>query len=119
MKLPFDFGDLDVAEWIRGAIAAFVSGGASAVTSGITVSALDNKDYNLTTGASKLMLLMLTMFLVNGLMGLMFFLRQKPVPDHKVVVTTVQEVEKKPGSVVTTTVKETHTEPAEKTAIKE
>ena len=56
MKLPFDFGDLDVAEWIRGAIAAFVSGGASAVTSGITVSALDNKDYNLTTGASKLML---------------------------------------------------------------
>ena len=111
MKLPMDFGDLDIGEWIRGAIAAFVSGGASAVTSGITVSALDNKDYNLTTGASKLMLLMLTMFLVNGLMGLMFFLRQKPVPDHKTVTTTVQETTRKPQAIVVTTVEEVHTEP--------
>ena len=114
MKLLGDFDDLDIAEWLRGAIAAFVSGGASAVTSGITVSAIDNKDYNLGEGSGKLLVLMTTMFLVNGFMGLMFFLRQKPVPDHKVVERTVERTIQKPEGVqVIETVKETHTEPTE------
>jgi uncharacterized membrane protein HdeD (DUF308 family) len=76
-------GDLDFSEWLRGLVAAFISGGASAVTGGFTVSALDPRDYNLQEGMPRLLLLMGAMFLVNGILSMMLFLRQKPVPDHK------------------------------------
>lgn len=104
----------ETVEWLRGLAAAFIGGGASAITSGITVSAMDSKDYNLAEGAGKLYALMGVLFTVNGLVSAAMFLRQKPVPEaHKVVVKTVQTVEKEPGAVVTTTVKETHVEPQE------
>lgn len=79
MQMPVLGGGLDFKDWFKGLVAAFVSGGASAVTSGFTVSALDPKGYNFQS--SKIYTLMLAMFLVNGIMGAMMFLRQKPVPD--------------------------------------
>ena len=85
MKLPVGLGDLDFAEWIRGLLAAFIGGGASAVTSGVTVSAMDPKDYNLAEGAHKLYALMGVLFMVNGLVSAAMFLRNKPVPEHRVV----------------------------------
>lgn len=81
MQLPGGFGDLDFADWLRGLFAAFVSGGSSAVVSGFTVSLMDPKDYGFRAG--KVYALMGTMFLVNGIMGAMMFLRSKPVPNHK------------------------------------
>ena len=83
MRLPAGLGDLDFAEWLRGLLAAFVGGGASAITSGITVSAMDSKDYNLAEGAGKLYSLMGVLFMVNGLLSAAMFLRNKPVPEHK------------------------------------
>jgi hypothetical protein len=115
MLLPLGWGDLDFSEWFRGLIAAFVSGGASAITSGITVSAMDSRDYNLATG--KIYALMGAMFAVNGLMGAAMFLRNKPVPDHKIVTTTIQETTvrpTKPATTVVRTVEEVHTEPKDK-----
>lgn len=47
MNLPLGFGRLDVSDWVRGLMAAFISGGASAVTSGVTVNMLDPEHYNI------------------------------------------------------------------------
>ena len=104
----------ETVEWVRGLLAAFIGGGASAITSGVTVSMMDPKDYNLAEGAAKLYALMGVLFTVNGIMSAAMFLRQRPVPDpHKVVVTTVETaVEKPKGTVTKTTVAETHVEPA-------
>jgi hypothetical protein len=74
-------GHLDFGEWIRGLVAGFVQGGAGAVTSGLTVSAMDPHDYNLGGGLRKLMGLMVAMFVVNGFLGAMSYLRNKPVPE--------------------------------------
>ena len=101
MTIPGGFGDLDFREWGLGLVASFVSGGASAVTSGFTVSALDPKDYNFQDGLSKLLILMGAMFLVNGIMSMMLFLRQKPVPDHKLIKTTIEETVVQPALAAT------------------
>jgi hypothetical protein len=109
-------GDLDFSEWFRGLVASFISGGASAVSGGITVSALDSKDYNFQTGLPKLLTLMGVMFLVNGILSMMLFLRQSPVPSHKTVMTTEKTTVVQPTSPPTkieTTVVETHKEPLE------
>lgn len=111
MKLPLGFGELDFEDWFRGLIASFISGGASALTSGFTVSAMDPKDYNFQTGFSKLMSLMSAMFLVNGVMSMALFLRNKPVPDMKTIKMTTETttVGAKP-IVEVKTVEETHVE---------
>ncbi len=113
MSIPFIGGDLDFSEWVRGLMAAFISGGASAITGGFTVTQMDPKDYNIY--GRKLYALMGTMFLINGVIGAAMFLRTKPVPDHKVVKTTVQETTVEPGvpPVKVKTVVETHAEPLE------
>ena len=80
MELPLRFGYLDFRDWLRGLIASFISGGASAITSGFTVSAMDPNDYNLYN--TKLYMLMGTMFLVNGILGAAMFLRNKPIPNE-------------------------------------
>lgn len=81
MQLPLGFGDLDFEDWLRGLIAAFVQGGASVVTGGITVASMDAKDYYM--GSHKLYALVGAMFTVNGILGAAMFLRQKPVPELK------------------------------------
>lgn len=112
IELPLGIGNLDFEDWLHGLIAAFVQGGAGAVTGGITVATMDPKDYFL--GSHKLYALMLAMFLVNGILGAMAFLRQKPVPDYKTVKTTVETTEQaRRPAVVVTTVEETHVEPKE------
>jgi len=114
MEIPILGGDLDFSEWFRGLLAAFISGGSSAVTSGFVVSSMDPADYNLRNG--RIYSLMGAVFVVNGLVGMAMFLRTKPVPDHKVVTTTTKETVVQPTSPpkkVETTVVETHQEPLE------
>ena len=111
MQLPLGIGNLDFGDWLHGLIAAFVQGGAGAVTGGITVATMDPKDYFL--GSHKLYALMVAMFLVNGILGAMSFLRQKPVPDYKTVTTTVQktQITGMPPTKIVETVEEMHQEP--------
>jgi len=111
MQLPLGFGRLDFEDWFRGLIAAFVSGGASAVTSGLVVSLNDPKDYAI--GTTKFYNLVWSVFVMAGLIGAIAFLRTKPLPDLKTVTTAVATTTQ-PGQPpkVVTTVQETHVEPA-------
>ncbi len=101
------FSGLDIGDWLRGLVAACVSGGSSAVVSGGVVAVQDPEHFR-GGGAFRLMGLM---FLTNAAMGMFLYLKQKPVPDLKTVSTTVQTTEKTAGAVVQTTVKEVHQEP--------
>lgn len=79
MNLPLGFGSLDFSDWVRGIVSAFVSGGASAVSSGIVVSNNDPKDYAI--GTHKFYTLVWTVFATAGLLNAVAFLRTKPVPE--------------------------------------
>jgi hypothetical protein len=76
MNLPNGFGRLDFGDWLYGLGAAFIGGGAGAVSAGLGVSMLDPKDWNLGTG--KLYALVGSVFVINGLLNMMAFLREKP-----------------------------------------
>lgn len=118
MKLPGDLGRLDFSDWFYGLISGFIGGGAGAVTSGITLNLLDPNDFNVYT--SKFYITVGAMFLANGTMTAMGFLRQKPLPTFKTVETTVRTTEQRsePPTIVTT-VKETVTAPVSPADLKE
>jgi hypothetical protein len=110
MKLPLGFGEIDWSDWLRGLFAAFISGGASAVTSGFVVSVNDPKDY--APGSSNFFWLVFSVFCASGLLGAMAFLRTKPIPDMKTVKSTIQVTEQGDAPPKTvSTVTEIHTEP--------
>lgn len=112
MKLPGDLGKLDFTDWAYGLLAAFIGGGASAVTSGLTLNVLDPKDFNVYS--SKIYVLMGGMFLVNGIMSGFAFLRQNPLPVLHTKERTVQLTEQagEPTTKVTT-VKDTIVAPVQ------
>jgi uncharacterized membrane protein len=113
MMLPAGFGELDWSNWVKGIMSGFISGGASAVVSGFTVGLMDSKDYNFQNG--KLWTLIVTLFIVNGVLGMMLYLTKSPLPGVKQITTTVQttEIKTKPAATVVTTVEETHVEKLE------
>lgn len=98
-------GTLDWSDWLRGIFAAFIGGGAGAVTSGVVVSMNDPKDYNLYT--SKFYHLVIAVFAVNGLISMFAFLHQRPVPDQIKTVLTTEKIEVSPEAVITTKVEKT------------
>jgi hypothetical protein len=112
MRLPLGFGTISFsngAEWLRSLVAAFVSGGASAFTSGLVVASSDPDHFAL--GMPNSYALMWKVFLVAGTGSAMAFLRSSPLPELKTVTTVVQTTQKQPESIVQTTVKEVHQEP--------
>jgi hypothetical protein len=109
MKLPAGFGELDFTDWIRGLVSAFVSGGASAVTTAVVAPALTPE---LAAGTAKFFILVGSVFVMSGVIGMANFLRTKPIPDLKTVTKMAQTVtELSPTSIKVNTVTETHTEP--------
>lgn len=96
-------GHLDWENWLYGLFAGFIGGGASAVTSGITLNMVDSKDFNIYT--SKFYTTVAAIFLVNGTMNMFMFLRQTPLPKI-VTTTTVTEVTSTPPITVTKKVEE-------------
>jgi hypothetical protein len=97
MTLPLGFGTLDWSDWLRGVISAFIGGGAGAVTSGIVVSLGDPQQYNM--GTQKFYVLVGSVFLMSGLMNLMAFLRNKPIPD--IIKTTTDTISVTTSHVIT------------------
>lgn len=71
-----------VEKWLKGLIAAFIGGGAAAVTSGLTSMGFAPDKFNLTDlhGVLRVLGLMAANFLVSGFLSTMFYLRQSPVP---------------------------------------
>jgi hypothetical protein len=110
VTLPAGFGDLDWSDWIRGLVSAVVSGGAGAVSAAFVTAAQDPAKMGI--GSLNSIELMFSIFFVTGLFNMFAFLRTKPIPDVKTVVTTVRKVEVagNPPATTTTTVQETHEE---------
>ena len=107
MKLFAIAGNLDVATWIRGLLSAGISGGASAITGGVTTSMLAPETFNLQTG--KFYVLVFGLFAMNAIVSIAKFLQSHPVPD--VITERSTAVISHPGAADTTvtTVKETST----------
>jgi len=109
--LPLGFGNIDFTDWFRGLIAAFIGGGASAVSAGFVVSAKDPQHYAL--GSSNFFQVAGSVFLVSGTINAAAFLRQKPIPEFKTVTTSVAVTQHGTAPPVTVaTVSETHQEPS-------
>lgn len=69
-------------KWLKGLGAAFIGGGASAVTSGLTSMGVAPDRFNMTdwAGVSRLLVLIAANFLISGILSMFFFLRQSPLP---------------------------------------
>jgi len=66
--------------WFYGLIAAFIGGGAGAVTSTVTASLIAPDKFNLGTQLHNFLLLAGVTFVVNGLLSAMAYLKQSPLP---------------------------------------
>lgn len=73
--------NLNWSAWLYGLGSGFIGGGASAVTSGVVVSAMD-KSGQFVLGGKESIELMLTCFVVNGVFSAFFYLKQHPLPDR-------------------------------------
>lgn len=76
-----------IESWLHGLLAAFIGGGAGAVTAGFSANLIDPKNFNLNDHMGNFFSLMGTCFLINGFMSMMLYLRQSPLPDVQTIVT--------------------------------
>lgn len=91
-QLPGDMGMIDWTGWTRGLVAALIGGGAGAVTSGFGNIIVDPKDFNIYTG--KLWAVMGACFLINGVLSMMAYLHNKPIPE---IISSSASMEHLPG----------------------
>lgn len=78
--------------WLRGLVAAFINGGATAIVAGPVAAMLAPTELNLNEGLSKLLTLIGTIFFASGVMGAASYLKSSPLPE--VVVEDTAFVEK-------------------------
>lgn len=74
-------GRLDLASWMRGLLSAGISGGASAIVSGLVVGGTDPDHFN--PQSAKLWTLVGTMFAANGIVSIAKYLQAQPIPAEK------------------------------------
>lgn len=67
--------------WFWGILAGFISGGASAFTTGPIAALFAPTEFNLKAGLANLLWFMLIVFVQAGLMNAMFYLAKAPVPE--------------------------------------
>ena len=67
--------------WLRGAIAAAVSGAAGGVLTGFAAIGVDPQHFNLSQGMGMTMKIALAAALINGVIGLAAYLQKSPVPE--------------------------------------
>ena len=103
-------GTLDFGQWFKGLVAAFIGGGASAFSAGLSSMVVDPHDF--TIYSAKFWKLILGTFVISGLVPFFAYLHSKPVPDTKEVtnIKKTTTVGDEPPTVVDLH-KETHTEP--------
>ena len=102
--------NLDFDGWLRGLFSAGISGGASAIVGGFTVSGMDPHDYNFSN--AKFYILVGALFATNAIVSMAKFLAASPLPGVKEVTSTTQTVST-PGvpTKIIETVQEKHVEP--------
>lgn len=69
--------------WLHGLLAAFIGGGASAVTAGVVAPAILPQSLNFHGQIVPLLQLCGALFLVNGLLSAFAYLKQSPLPEEK------------------------------------
>ena len=67
--------------WLHGLIAAFIGGGASAITSGFVASQLMPDRVNLGAGLFLTLKLIGATFVISGVLSAAAYLKQSPVPN--------------------------------------
>ena len=72
---------LNWAGWFTGIMGAFISGGAGSISAALGTMMVDPLDFNLSNGLHKLLLVMLSSFLIPGLTSMFKYLQMKPIPD--------------------------------------
>lgn len=68
--------------WLYGMISAVISGGASAVTASVTVAVIDPDKFNPMNQVCHFVELAGAVFVINGFMSLMAYLKQNPLPEE-------------------------------------
>lgn len=66
--------------WLRGLVAAFIGGGSGGATAGFTAMGIDPDHFNLSGGLRKMLLIVGATFLVNGVISMLAYLKQSPLP---------------------------------------
>lgn len=90
---------LDIGTWLYGLVGDMVRGGATSVTAGVTVAAIDPGG-DFTLGRARSFELMGAVFAVHAVLALMKYLQDNPLP--KIIKTTTTEERSPHTSVVTT-----------------
>jgi hypothetical protein len=67
--------------WLHGLAAAFIAGGSTAVTSGISVSVVAPQVFNTGAGLVPLLKVVGVTFVVSGLLAAFAYLKQSPIPN--------------------------------------
>ena len=73
---------MNLKMWLHGLVAAFIGGGAGAVSAGFSAAVLAPDQFNLSTGILPMLKLMVLTFIVSGIVAAMAYLKQSPVPDN-------------------------------------
>lgn len=68
--------------WLYGMISAVISGGASAVTASVTVAVIDPDKFSPVNQVYHFIELAGAVFVMNGFMSWMAYLKQNPLPDE-------------------------------------
>lgn len=101
--------------WVHGIIAAFIGGGAAAVSASFSTALIDPDKFNMANGLGNMAKLAALTFMVSGILSVMGYLKQSPVPSNWTVTTatktTIQageatKVEQQITTVKTTTPEE-------------
>ncbi len=72
-----------VQVWLRGLLAAFISGAANGVVSGFAAIGIDPEHFNLVAGLGDTLKISVVAGVFNAFLGLAMFLRQSPLPDER------------------------------------
>jgi uncharacterized membrane protein HdeD (DUF308 family) len=102
-----DFIRLDWGNWLYGLFAGFIGGGAGAVVTGFTASALDPD--KLALGSSRFFVLIGVVFLAHGCISTAMFLQQNPLPQKLTVTDETATKTVTASSIVTESAKTTTT----------
>ena len=116
MKLPLGMGNLDFGQWAYGLLAAFIGGGAGALSGGLAAIVVDPKDFNIFE--VRFLELIATAFVFSGLTPFFALLHQKPLPNLKQVDKTLQTTipATADSPKIVETIRERHLEPIDAAA---
>jgi hypothetical protein len=67
--------------WIKGIVAAAISGGAGGVLTGLAAVGIDPQHFNLQTGLGATLRIATTAALINAVIGVAAYLQKSPLPN--------------------------------------